>query len=87
MNFVSPFIECSAELPRVHLQCLAGVHYNPVVELNPLPYNNEVVGDKVSLLETTECEENLRDTVENCTSEEVHLSMAWELELEEDGCP
>ena len=43
VNFISPQLRNHRNLPRVHLQCLAGVHYNPVVELKS--YSHPEVSD------------------------------------------
>ena len=38
VTFIPPMCQDGADKPRVHLQCLSGIHYNPVTELKEYNY-------------------------------------------------
>ena len=86
VSFVSPAIEDCAGLPRVHLQCLAGVHYNPVVEMDPVSFNSSAIEERVTHAEPADSEGNFEDISEDSTLGDVHLSMPAEQELEDPWC-
>ena len=93
VTFMSPLAERNWELPRAHLQCLAGVHYNPVIELAPETSNSytrpeDTLECPSSPCQETNIEEGLLDdeTQDNITYEEVQLSTTGNHEMMEFWC-
>ena len=61
--FISPLITDVTDLPRIHLQCLAGIHYNPVVEMNG--YNcPKSVPERILPTRSNQDHDNMDESVE-----------------------
>ena len=57
VSFISPLITDVSDLPHIHLQCLAGIHYNPVVELKGYQCPKPVPERKLSKLDPSDSNE------------------------------